>query len=47
VTEERIHQRLSRMVSARQLCEDLLEDALAGGGTENITVLIGRSRINS
>jgi serine/threonine protein kinase len=47
VSEERIHERLSRMVSARQLCEDLLEDALAGGGTENITLVIARARLSS
>ena len=31
------------MTSARQLCEDLLQDALEGGGTDNITVVAGRT----
>ncbi len=43
VTDEQIQARLSGKGSARQICQDLLDDALAGGGTENITVLVGRS----
>ena len=31
------------MTSAREACEALLQDALDGGGTDNITVLIGRA----
>jgi serine/threonine protein phosphatase PrpC len=30
------------MTSARHGCEMLLEDALAGGGTDNITIVVGR-----
>jgi len=43
VSDERIRERLLRMTSARQVCEDLVEDALAGGGTDNITVIVGRA----
>jgi len=43
VTDEQIQARLSNMGSARQVCQDLLDDALAGGGTENISILVGRS----
>lgn len=43
VSDERIAERLGSMKSARQVCEDLLQDALDGGGTDNITVLVGRA----
>src|SRR4029079_7417169 len=43
VSDERIRDRLRTMTSARQVCEDLLQDALNGGGTDNITVLVGRT----
>jgi len=43
VSDERIQERLSTMTSARQACEALLQDALDGGGTDNITILIGRA----
>ena len=43
VSDERIQQRLSTMTSARQACEALLQDALDGGGTDNVTILIGRA----
>ena len=43
VSDERIRQRLRTMTSARQVCEDLLQDALEGGGTDNITVRVGRT----
>jgi protein phosphatase len=42
VPDERIRDRLRSMTSARQVCQDLLEDALAGGGTDNITLIVGR-----
>jgi serine/threonine protein phosphatase PrpC len=29
--------------SAKQACEDLLRDALDAGGTDNVTVLVGRT----
>jgi protein phosphatase len=43
VSDERIGERLRSMTSARQVSEDLLQDALDGGGTDNITILVGRS----
>ena len=30
------------MTSAQQVCEDLLQDALDGGGSDNITIIVGR-----
>jgi protein phosphatase len=43
VTDERIAARLRSMTSARQVCERLLQDALDEGGTDNITVIVGRA----
>jgi len=43
VTDERITERLRTMTSARQVCQDLLQDALDDGGTDNITVVVGRA----
>ena len=43
VSDERIRDRLRTMTSARQVCEDLLQDALDDGGTDNITILVGRT----
>lgn len=43
VTDEQIAERLRTMTSARQVCEQLLEDALADGGTDNITIIVGRA----
>jgi serine/threonine protein phosphatase PrpC len=43
VSDERLHQRLRTMTSAKQVCEDLLQDALEGGGSDNITVIVGRA----
>src|SRR4051812_47631352 len=43
VSDERIRERLRSMTSARQACEDLVEEALAGGGTDNITVVVARA----
>ncbi len=42
VSDERIRERLISMTSAKQVCEALLQDALDGGGTDNITILVGR-----
>lgn len=44
VSEPRIQERLNTMTSAEQVCTDLLEDALAGGGTDNITLIVARTR---
>jgi protein phosphatase len=43
VSDERIRDRLRSMTSARQACEDLLQEALEGGGSDNITVIVGRA----
>jgi serine/threonine protein phosphatase PrpC len=43
VSDEHIQQRLRAMTSARQVCEQLLQDALDDGGTDNITILVGRT----
>ncbi len=43
VPDERIRERLLAMTSARQACEALLKDALDAGGTDNITVIVGRT----
>jgi protein phosphatase len=43
VTDARIRERLMAMTSARQACEALLQDALDAGGTDNITIVIGRT----
>jgi len=42
VPDERIRERLLSMTSARSACERLLQDALDAGGTDNITVVVGR-----
>ncbi len=43
VSDERIAERLGAMTSAKACCEQLLQDALDDGGSDNITVLIGRT----
>src|SRR5437773_1819789 len=43
VPDNRIRERLLAMTSAKQVCEDLLRDALDAGGTDNVTVLVGRT----
>jgi serine/threonine protein phosphatase PrpC len=43
VGDDRIRDRLRAMTSAKQACEDLLEDALKGGGTDNITIIVARA----
>ncbi len=43
VPDERIAERLGAMTSARQVCEQLLQDALDAGGTDNITIIVGRA----
>jgi protein phosphatase len=43
VSDERIRERLISMTSSRQVCEDLLKDALAGGGVDNITLIVARA----
>jgi protein phosphatase len=43
VSDDRIRDVLRSMTSAQQACEDLLREALDGGGTDNVTILIGRA----
>lgn len=43
VSDEKIRERLLSMTSAKQACETLLQDALDDGGTDNITLLVGRT----
>jgi protein phosphatase len=43
VTDERIAERLRTMTSSKQVAEQLLQDALDGGGTDNITIVVGRA----
>jgi len=42
VPDERIAERLGAMESAKQVSEALLQDALDGGGTDNITIVVAR-----
>ena len=44
VSDARIRERLLTMTSARQACEALLQDALDAGGTDNVTIVVGRAR---
>lgn len=43
VSDERIAERLAAMTSARDVCEQLLQDALDGGGSDNVTIIVGRA----
>jgi protein phosphatase len=43
VSDERISERLRTMTSSHQACQALLQDALDGGGSDNITIIIGRA----
>lgn len=43
VSDERIRERLAAVTDARETCELLVEDALEAGGTDNVTVIVGRS----
>ena len=43
VSDERLAERLGAMTSPQQVCEQLLADALEGGGTDNITIIVGRA----
>jgi serine/threonine protein phosphatase PrpC len=42
VSDEQIRERLAAMTTARETCELLLQDALDAGGTDNITIILGR-----
>jgi serine/threonine protein phosphatase PrpC len=43
VSDDRIRERLRSMTSAKQACEDLLQEALEGGGSDNITLIVARA----
>lgn len=43
VSDDQIAERLQTMTSARQVAEQLLQDALDGGGSDNITLIVGRA----
>lgn len=43
VSDEKIAARLAEMTSAKQVCEQLLQDALDDGGSDNITIIVGRA----
>ncbi len=43
VSDTRIAERLAAMTTARQVCEQLVSDALEDGGTDNVTVIVGRT----
>jgi protein phosphatase len=43
VSDDRIRDRLRSMESAKQVCEDLLKEALDGGGSDNITIVVARA----
>jgi serine/threonine protein phosphatase PrpC len=43
VSDERIREVLRSMSSAKQACETLLQDALDGGGSDNVTIVVGRA----
>jgi protein phosphatase len=47
VSDERIAERLRAMTSSRQVCEDLVQDALDGGGSDNVTVIVARAPVKS
>jgi protein phosphatase len=42
VSDEQIEQRLRTMTSSKQACEALLQDALDGGGSDNISIIVVR-----
>ncbi|MDX1493498.1 MAG: protein phosphatase 2C domain-containing protein [Longimicrobiales bacterium] len=42
VSDDRIRERLASLTDARSACEQLIQDALDDGGTDNITVIVGR-----
>ena len=43
VSDEQIAERLRTMTSAQGACEQLLQDALDSGGTDNVTIIVGRA----
>jgi serine/threonine protein phosphatase PrpC len=43
ISDDRIREHLRSMTSAQQVCEDLLREALEDGGSDNITIIVGRA----
>ncbi len=43
VSDQRLEERLATMRNARETAELLLQDALDGGGSDNITLIVGRT----
>lgn len=43
VSDERIREKLMGMETAQQVTEELMQEALDGGGKDNVTVLVGRT----
>lgn len=43
VPDDKIAERLGAMKSSKQVAEQLVQDALDGGGSDNITVVVGRA----
>ncbi|MFN2637882.1 MAG: PP2C family serine/threonine-protein phosphatase [Gemmatimonadaceae bacterium] len=43
ISDDRIAECLGAMRSSRQVCEDLLKEALDAGGTDNVTITVGRA----
>jgi protein phosphatase len=43
VTDEEIGERMRAMTGSEQLCDELLELALERGGTDNVTIVVGRA----
>jgi protein phosphatase len=46
VSDEQILARLRQLRSSEQVCRDLLDDALRGGGTDNVTVVVLRAKVS-
>jgi protein phosphatase len=44
VSDDRLREQLQKMESAKQVCHALVQDALDGGGEDNITVIVGRTK---
>ncbi|MBT8488599.1 MAG: protein phosphatase 2C domain-containing protein, partial [Gemmatimonadetes bacterium] len=44
VSDEQIKHRLSSIIDARTTCQELIQDALDDGGTDNISLIVGRTR---